>query len=315
MQKLLVKLPNWMGDILFSYDLLNSLATSLEEMAVLTSTNHRQLFEIFPLPRTRVIAYPPESWPRFDPETVKAIEDFRADAVLVLPNSIGAALILRFFARAPLYGYATEHRDFLMRKSMLPPVARIHQAAYYLQLLQLFDLEARSYPPDGATSGQRRVVIHPGASKMERAWHMDRFLEIGHQISEEGYQVVFVSGTRMASEPFEAVVNPSLKEFVDLLKGSALFIGNDSGPLHLAQQAGIPVVGIYGPGNPLTTGPRPMTPHRVVYHAFPCSPCRQKFFQECAPSTNGKPFCLETIGVNEVRRAALELLNPNLQPV
>ncbi len=304
-----------MGDILFSYDLLNSLASNIEEMALVTSTSHQQLFEIFPLPHTRVIAYPPESWPRFNPETVKAIEDFEADATLVLPNSIGAALVLRYLSGAPLYGYATEHRGFLLRKSLSPPVGRVHQTDYYLHLLQLFNLEARRYPINDSRGREKRVVIHPGASRIERAWHLDRFLETGRQMSKEGYEVVFVSGTNIAVHPFRLMINPSLKDFVELLQDSAVFIGNDSGPLHLAQQSGTPVVGIYGPGNPLTTGPRGITSHRVVYHAFPCSPFRQKFFEECSPSTNGKPFCLETITVNEVLKSAMELAAPKLQRV
>jgi heptosyltransferase-2 len=47
---------------------------------------------------------------------------------------------------------------------------------------------------------------------------------------------------------------------------------------------------------------------RVIYKQFPCSPCRQKFFEECSPSPREKPACIEAITVDEVFTAAMALL-------
>lgn len=308
MSSLLVKLPNWMGDILFSYDLLFTLAREFDRMAVCTSTNNAELFEIFPLPNTEVIAYPPENWPNLDRETIKRITDYRANVTLVLPNSFGAALIMRYAGASHLYGYSTEHRSFLMERSIAAPPFRVHQTEYYLRLLQLFQSTPSSYLAPNHSVRTDRVVMHPGASKMERAWPLNRFLDLARRFREQGTDVVFVSGERINANGFEMMVRPRLAEFARLLKESALFIGNDSGPLHFAQQCGTPVVGIYGPGNPITTGPRKISPSRVVYHAFPCSPCSQRYFKECEPSPNQKPFCIESISVEEVWRISRELL-------
>ena len=81
-----------MGDILFAYDLLFSLSSDFNRLGLCVSTQHEELFSIFPIPNAEVISYPPESWPHWDPETLHRIEDFRADLGLVLPNSIGAAV-------------------------------------------------------------------------------------------------------------------------------------------------------------------------------------------------------------------------------
>jgi len=308
MSSLLVKLPNWMGDILFSYDLLYSLSSEFERIAVCTSINHRELFEIFPIPHTEVIAYPRENWPNLDRETIQKINDFGADETLILPNSFGSALIMRYAGASHLCGYATEHRSFLMHRSVPAPAFRIHQTEYYLRLLKLFDAGSSPYPLPNHREKVERVVMHPGASKIERAWPLERFLKLAEKFRADGIEVVFVSGEKIATNGFQAVVNPRLSEFGELLKTASLFIGNDSGPLHFAQQCGAPVVGIYGPGNPITTGPRNVSPHRVVYHAFPCSPCSQRYFKECEPSENQKPFCIETITVDEVWRACSELI-------
>jgi hypothetical protein len=49
MKSILVKLPNWIGDILFSYDLLFSLSQNVDRLVLLTSQEHSELFQIFPI--------------------------------------------------------------------------------------------------------------------------------------------------------------------------------------------------------------------------------------------------------------------------
>ena len=309
-ESILVKLPNWMGDILFSYDLLHTLARHFNRVGMLTSAQHEELFSIFPIPGTQAITYPTEEWPHLSRLTVRKIRDFKPEAGLLLPNSFGSALVLRYAGVSRLFGYGSEHRGLLLKKSIRVPPQRIHQTQYYLKLLELFDLQAIPYPSNHSSPKEKLVILHPGASKRPRAWHLERFAKVAQEIRERGFDVLFVSGETIRVGPFPVMVRPSLSDFSRVLKGCSLFIGNDSGPLHLAQQCGAPVLGIYGPGNPLTTGPRPISPHRVVYHTFPCSPCRQNFFKDCAPAPSGKPFCIETINPNEVLKAALELL-PN----
>ncbi|HSP07701.1 MAG TPA: glycosyltransferase family 9 protein [Acidobacteriota bacterium] len=309
MNSILIKLPNWMGDILFSYDLIYSLCRSFEKTAVCTSHQHSRLLQIFPIPNVHVIDYPDGSWPRMDAETRARIQGFRPEWGLLLPNSVGSALALRRAGVRKLAGYDTEFRGFLLEKSLKPPEQRIHQTEYYLNLIRLFDCAVEKYPIETRTKRGSFVIIHPGASKRERAWNLDRFVQVAEALTHIGKQVMFVSGEELPAFPYPAAIRPSLYEFAGLLKECALFIGNDSGPLHLAQQCGAPVVGIYGPGDPNVTGPRPATPSRVIYHSFPCSPCRQRFFRECDPAPTGKPFCIETIATQEVFRAALELLD------
>jgi len=297
-----------MGDILFSYDLLFSLSQHFDRLGLCVSTEHEELFSIFPIPKAQVIAYPPESWPHWDPETIRKIEDFRADLGLVLPNSIGSAMVLRWAGISPLYGYDHEHRRFLLARSLKAPVFRTHQTDYYLELLKLFGVPAQRYPVEGAAKREPLAIIHPGASKIERAWHLNRFVEIANNLRESGLDVAFVSGEKIVDFGFPVLVKPGLTEFANLLKRCTVFIGNDSGPLHLAQQCGAKVIGIYGPGDPKITGLRGVSQGETIFHFFPCSPCRQKFFTECAPSPNGKPFCIETITAGEVWKAVEKIL-------
>ncbi len=94
-----------------------------------------------------------------------------------------------------------------------------------------------------------------------------------------------------------------------LLKASQLFIGNDSGLLHLASLVDTPVIGIFGPGQAATTGPFiGINKQEIVTRNYPCSPCNQRFFKECEPSLHQKPECIESISVKEVSDAVQKLV-------
>jgi ADP-heptose:LPS heptosyltransferase len=84
-----------------------------------------------------------------------------------------------------------------------------------------------------------------------------------------------------------------------LLRRSALFVGADSGPLHLAAALGTPVVGLYGPKHPLTYGPY-WENGRFFRKGVPCSPCG---FRKCA-----RPECMTLITASEVMGVAAPLL-------
>ena len=96
----------------------------------------------------------------------------------------------------------------------------------------------------------------------------------------------------------------NLRVLAGVLKKSRMFIGNDSGMMHLAAMVGTPIVAIFGPGNFGTTGPY-MAPENceILTENYSCSPCRQRFFKECKPSPHNKPYCLEDITVKNVYEA------------
>ena len=101
----------------------------------------------------------------------------------------------------------------------------------------------------------------------------------------------------------------NLRETIALLKRSALFVGNDSGIMHLAAAAGTPLVALFGPQSPVKFGPWSVRA-KVIYRNMACSPCRQKFFTECAPSPRMRPACMEAISVDEVFQESLNIVRP-----
>ena len=91
----------------------------------------------------------------------------------------------------------------------------------------------------------------------------------------------------------------SLSELLALLARARLFVGSDSGPLHLACLVGTPVVAIFGPTDPLENAPFPGVPSRVVQRDVGCNPCRRG-----CPTRE----CMGAIPVHEVLEAALALV-------
>jgi heptosyltransferase-2 len=104
---------------------------------------------------------------------------------------------------------------------------------------------------------------------------------------------------RIDPAPIMAVGNTTLRQTMALLERCELLVCNDSGIMHLGAALQRPLVALFGPQSPLKFGPWGQR-SAVVYKRLPCSPCRQKFWQECTPSARGKPACMESIDVSDV---------------
>ncbi len=103
------------------------------------------------------------------------------------------------------------------------------------------------------------AVLHPFASQPGKTWPAARFLEVArHMQQASGLEPVFVAGPQddsSAFEEFRVVRGAPLSDVKSLIAGAQIFIGNDSGPAHIAAAFGVPVVAIFGASNPATWAP------------------------------------------------------------
>jgi len=93
------------------------------------------------------------------------------------------------------------------------------------------------------------AVIHPVAAAAYKTWRADGFLRVAESLKGTGLDPVFIGagGDDMAAfAPYETVVGQPLEDVMSLLAGARLFVGNDSGPAHIACALGVPVVVLYG---------------------------------------------------------------------
>jgi ADP-heptose:LPS heptosyltransferase len=99
----------------------------------------------------------------------------------------------------------------------------------------------------------------------------------------------------------------SVEQLVLLLKRSELFIGNDSGPLHLAVAAGTPTISFFGPETPALYGPRGEG-HVALYKGLPCSPCLNVHHSKENGSCRDN-VCMKSIEVEEAWTVVREQLH------
>lgn len=116
-----------------------------------------------------------------------------------------------------------------------------------------------------ADAGMRRTpgappycVIHPVAAAPEKTWTVSNYLKVAEHLKSSGIEPVFIGAAADDLGPFTAYRNvkgASLTRIKSLLAAASLFIGNDSGPAHMAAAFGVPVIVLFGSSDPAIWGP------------------------------------------------------------
>ena len=243
-----------------------------------------------------------------------ALRAKKFDTALLLQNAFDAAWIAWRGGIPERIGYDRDARGLLLTQAIpVPKRGEIpaHEKYYYLELLrragwldklpEIPEISLRVADEDsqraegklrslGVRAGALRIAVAAGASYgSAKCWPPERFAEALNQMRRERDADVILFGT-----PAEAVVaaaiagalgQPALDltgktpigELPALLKCCSVFLGNDSGALHVAGAVGLPVVAVFGPTDP--DGTRPVTPRCTIVQDKPyCSPC---FLRRC----------------------------------
>jgi len=168
------------------------------------------------------------------------------------------------------------------------------------------------------------VAIHPGsgAFSVARRWPAERFAAVGDGLVAMGCAVVVIAGPDeepLASRVIGAMDQPAVvlrgpgdpRALAAALRGCRLFVGNDSGVMHLAATVGVPCVAVFGLSNHRAWGPYPPECHRVVRLDLACSPCFYPDFSLGTPQGCAARTCLMDLTPVPVLAAARELLKPS----
>src|SRR5207249_7622975 len=114
--------------------------------------------------------------------------------------------------------------------------------------------------PDGppAQAKENIAVLHPAATARNKTWPAANFLSVADHLKGLGVEPVFIGGSDDDLSRFKAhrtIAGAPLKEIQKLIASAALFVGNDSGPAHIAAAFGVPVVVVFGASDPAIWGP------------------------------------------------------------
>ncbi len=155
------------------------------------------------------------------------------------------------------------------------------------------------------------VVVHPAAVMETKRWPADRFAALIAWLRTAGFRVVMTCGpgedalvASIHQLADKAIPLPglSIPELAELIRGARCYIGNDSGPMHLATAVGTPTVAIWGSSSSVRWHPWGVE-HRVVQNPFSCNPCPG---YRCLVASS--PLCIESVTIAQVERAVQELM-------
>ncbi len=322
-KKLLIIRPRFIGDVLLSTSLVRALKTGFprikisylaEKTSLEVLKNNPYIDELITLERGSLAD---------DLLMIRNIRNRKFSAVIDTFGNPRSAL-LAFFSGAK-YRIGWEHRGrkyaythFVGRGAEKPgdAIDVYNQAARIfgiknpgketvLKLTKGEEKFAKEYYCGHGLGGGKQVIgIHPGASWPAKMWPAEKFAALADKLLSEGSQVVVFSGPKdrtagarvlmlMKKKALFADSLP-LRDFssvVSLLDG---FISNDNGAMHIAAALRIPLVGIFGPGDPAVWFPYKRNAVWLQKN-MPCWPCRKDYCEDMK--------CMKALEVKEVYAA------------
>ncbi len=313
-ERILVRLPNWLGDALMARPLLLALRAA-QPAARITACGPAGLLGLLAADGAWDVALP---WPAPD-GALEAMRREPADAAILCPPSFSSAWFAWRARCRRRIGFRGDARDLLLTDAV-DRGARgdEHLGREYLSLgarLGAGEGVWRALPvPEDAREAARRhagavpfAVLAPGAIYgPAKRWPAERFAETARRLAGTGLAVL-VCGTAADREACDAVVAAAgagarsfagattLAEQAALCALAEVVVCNDSGLAHLAGAVGARTVTVFGSTSSAWTAPIGDRV-RVVQHPPVCSPC---FRRTCAIGYR----CLHAVGVDEVMAA------------
>jgi len=216
-------------------------------------------------------------------------------------------------------GYSIGGGGSFLTERVTPDLSHPHRADIWMHLLEALGkpldpkldgfrltntelTSARSFLAGlGIGSDAFLVGVHPGARIATRRWGDERFAQVARRVLQEtGAHILWFSepGTPCQAPKLERchAISLDFRSFLAMLSRCRLLVCNDSGPMHLANLLGVPVIAVFGPQRPEWFGPRGQSDRVVIRPEFSCRPC----FDYCIFD---QPHCLRTISTHEVYSA------------
>lgn len=153
------------------------------------------------------------------------------------------------------------------------------------------------------------AVLGPTNEFYTKRWMPERYAEVAERLITRGFQIVMTgapteeqkaqlaSVQKAANRELVSLSSLSIGELVAVIAGGRLFVGNDSGPAHIAAAVKTPLVVLFGPASSVRWRPW-RAPSVLVQNHFPCNPCAMYTCE-----VFDQPECIRSISVEQVMKA------------
>ena len=222
----------------------------------------------------------PHTWQEIGGK-LKSLHADHYDVAVDFQGAVRSAVIARWSGAAVVYGVAQPRENaasmWYTRQVMAGGTHIIEQNLSLASALigHAVSVPQVQFPCDpevedevGRDLDDRKVgpfaILNPGAGWGAKQWPAERYGYVAKKLAELGLKSLINAGpgeemlahaAEAASDGAAEALTCSLSELIALTRRARLFIGGDTGPLHLAAALGVPVVGIFGPTNPARNGP------------------------------------------------------------
>lgn len=309
--KILVRLPNWLGDMVMSVGFIRQLSHFFPgaEISVIAKKGIHELLPFFPELKHKFI---------FDKQEFKSIAGLvqygqrvrkteKFDLFFCLPDSFSAAIMGAATGAKKRIGYKKELRQVLLTDAYQKP-GNLHRAEEYTRLIEFF-AHQKPKPVDVFLNHnyekKNYVIVNINSEASSRRLTVAKAVEIVGLLRNSIEQKIILIGAPKEREFVESVVTQlsnqdnienlagttSLCQLVELLASAQLVLSTDSGPAHLSNALGTHTVVLFGAGKESSTAPYNKNLRNIIrLGQLSCEPCEKNI---CVRF--GTPQCLERL--------------------
>lgn len=294
--KILVRLPNWLGDMVMSVGFMNQLPYFFPgaEVSVIAKQGIHELLSFFPETKHQFVFSKDEfkgvkGLVKFGNQ-IKQAENF--DLFFCLPDSFSASIMGAATGADKRIGYKKEMRQVLLTNSYSKPEG-LHRVEEYIRLIELFTM-LPSKPVDvflhHSFEKKDFVVVNINSEASSRRLTVSKAVELLNLLKNSINRKIALVGAQKEKEFVDLVLNQlsdqsnienlagktSLCQLAQLLASAQVMVTTDSGPAHLANALGTHTVVLFGAGKESNTAPYNRSLRTIIrLGQLSCEPCEK----------------------------------------
>ncbi len=338
-KKIIVRMPNWIGDLVMATPVLTDLRNKFPG-AEITAMCKKPICELlekdpeideifcFTKPQNRFFEKRIEKR-----NIISKLRTGKYDLGILLTNSFSSAWWFWQGKVKNRLGYDGNFRNFLLDYPIEKNKEEEHQVEFYKKLLQPLGIKTSKTKPhlyltEEELNESKELLKHHGYSfdkpligvnptaqyGSAKCWPKEKYSKVVKDLVEsrdcfvvcfgddKSFKIVKEIASFMPKNVIDLAGVTSIRELACLIKQCSVFLTNDSGPMHIADALGVPVIAIFGSTNPKRTGP--YSGGTIISANTECSPC---YLRKCPIDFR----CMQQITEKQVLKAILTQIDNN----